>query len=66
MNWNKVEVITARVINIQGKEVLIKRIPMNKGLNYIKFDELSHLPSGNYFIQFISSEERFTEKITKQ
>lgn len=66
MNWNKVEVITARVINIQGKEVLIKRIPMNKGLNYIKLDELSHLPSGNYFIQFISSEERFTEKITKQ
>ena len=66
MNWNKAEVITARVINIQGKEVVTKSIQMNKGLNYIKLDELSNLPAGNYFIQFISSEERFTEKITKQ
>ena len=66
MNWNKAEVITARVINIQGKEVVTKSIRMNKGLNYIKLDELSNLPAGNYFIQFISSEERFTEKITKQ
>ncbi len=66
MNWSKAEVITARVINIQGKEVVTKSIQMNKGLNYIKLDELSNLPSGNYFIQFISSEERFTEKITKQ
>ncbi|MEO6290849.1 MAG: T9SS type A sorting domain-containing protein [Ginsengibacter sp.] len=66
MNWNKAEVITARVINIQGRDVLTKSIKMNKGLNYIKIEELSNLPSGNYFIQFISSEERFTEKITKQ
>jgi hypothetical protein len=66
MNWSRAEVITARVINIQGKEVITKRIQMNKGLNYIKLDELSNLPSGNYFIQFISSQERFTEKITKQ
>ncbi|MEP6582633.1 MAG: T9SS type A sorting domain-containing protein [Ginsengibacter sp.] len=66
MNWSKAEVITARVINIQGKEVVTKSIQMTKGLNYIKLDELSNLPAGNYFIQFISSEERFTEKITKQ
>ena len=66
MNWNKAEAITARVINIQGKEVIIKSLQMGKGLNYVKLDELSNLPSGNYFIQFISSEERFTEKITKQ
>ncbi len=66
MNWSKEEVITARVINIQGRDVFTKSIKMNKGLNYIKIDELSNLPSGNYFIQFISSEERFTEKITKQ
>ncbi len=66
MNWNKAEIITARVINIQGKEVVNKTVLMSKGLNYIKIDELSKLPAGNYFIQFISSEERFTEKITKQ
>lgn len=66
MNWSKSEIITARVINIQGKEVVTKSIQMNKGLNYIKLDDLSNLPSGNYFIQFISSQERFTEKVTKQ
>ena len=66
MNWSRTEIITARVINIQGKEVVTKSIQMTKGLNYIKLDELSNLPSGNYFIQFISSGERFTEKITKQ
>ena len=66
MNWNKAEVITARIVNIQGKEVLTKSIQMNKGLNYIKIDEIARLPSGNYFIQFISAQERFIEKITKQ
>ncbi len=58
--------ITARIINVQGKEVATKSIQMFKGLNYIKIDELSKLPAGNYFIQFISAEEKFTEKITKQ
>ncbi len=66
LNWSKAEVITARVINIQGKIIVVKNIQMSKGLNYIKLDELSNLPSGSYFIQFISLEERFTEKITKQ
>ncbi len=66
MNWDKTETITARIINIQGKEMLVKRIQLNKGANYIKIDELSNIPAGNYFIQFISSEEKFSEKISKQ
>ncbi|MDQ6761147.1 MAG: T9SS type A sorting domain-containing protein [Bacteroidota bacterium] len=66
MNCNKAETITARITNIQGKEMLIKRIQMNKGTNFIKIDELSKLPTGNYFIQFISSEEKYSAKITKQ
>lgn len=66
MEWNSNEVITAKVINIQGKEIMSKNIQMSKGLNYISIDELSKLPAGNYFIQFISGAERFTEKITKQ
>ena len=66
MEWSKKEIITAKVINTQGKEVVSKNIQMNKGLNYISIEELSKLPAGNYFIQFISSTERFTRKITKQ
>ncbi|MEO8764662.1 MAG: T9SS type A sorting domain-containing protein [Ginsengibacter sp.] len=66
MEWNRSEVIAAKVINVQGKEVAVKNIQMNKGLNYISMDELSKLPAGNYFIQFVSGAERFTQKITKQ
>ena len=66
MDWNSSEVITAKVINVQGKEMMTKTIQMSKGSNYISMDELSKLPAGNYFIQFISGSERFTEKVTKQ
>ena len=66
VNWSKAEMITARIINIQGKELLVKRVQLNKGANYIKIDELSNVPAGNYFIQFISSGETFSEKISKR
>ena len=65
MQWGKSETVTARAINVQGKEVLSKTMLVNKGANYIKIDELSNLPSGNYFIQLISPTERFTQKVTK-
>lgn len=65
MEWSRSEVVTVRVINVQGKEVITKTIQVSKGLNYVKIDELSKLPSGNYFIQFVSGTERMTQKITK-
>lgn len=65
MDWSKTEMVTVRVINVQGKEVITKPIQVNKGSNFIRIDELSKLPSGNYFIQFISTTERFTQKVTK-
>lgn len=66
MEWNSNEVVTAKVFNIQGKEMMSRNIQMSKGLNYVSIDELSKLPGGNYFIQFISGSGRITEKITKQ
>lgn len=66
MEWNSSEVIAAKVVNVQGEEVASKSIQMTKGLNYISIDELSKLPAGNYFIQFVSGTERATQKITKQ
>ena len=65
LEWSKTERITIRIINVQGMEVFSKASQINKGPNYIKLDELSKLPSGNYFIQFISATEKFTQKIIK-
>ena len=65
MEWNTNEQITARVINSQGIEILSKNIQMSKGLNYVSMDQLSKLPAGNYFIQFVSSAEKITKRITK-
>lgn len=64
--WSRNEIIVVKVVTVQGSEVISKNIKMSKGLNYISIDELSHLPPGNYFIQFVSGTERFTQKITKQ
>ncbi len=66
MDWKKKESIIARIINVQGKEMLSKNILMNKGLNYISINGLSWLPAGNYFLQFISETEKMIQKITKQ
>ena len=65
MEWSKTEVITARILNIQGKEVVSKKLRVSKGANNVRIDELSNLPSGSYFIQFISATERMTHKISK-
>ena len=65
MQWSKNEMITARILNIQGKEVVSKKLLVSKGTNNVKIDELSNLPSGSYFIQFISATERMTQKISK-
>ena len=66
IEWDKNETIVGRVINSQGSEVISKNIQLSAGLNYISIDGLSKLPSGNYFIQFISGKEKFTKKIIKQ
>jgi uncharacterized repeat protein (TIGR01451 family) len=65
MEWSKSEVVTARVINIQGKEIISKAIQVNKGISYFKIDELSELSSGNYFLQIVSPTQGFTYKIIK-
>ena len=65
MEWNQSELITVRVINIQGKEVLSKRVQVNKGTNHVRIDDLAKLPSGNYFMQFVSASQRLTQKISK-
>ena len=65
IEWSRNEVITARIINIQGNEVVSKKLQISKGINHVRIEELSHLPSGSYFIQFISATERITQKVSK-
>ncbi|MEO6330333.1 MAG: T9SS type A sorting domain-containing protein [Ginsengibacter sp.] len=66
VDWNDSEIIIAKVIDVQGREIISRSIQMNKGLNYISIQELSKLSAGNYFIQLISPTERTTKKITRQ
>jgi uncharacterized repeat protein (TIGR01451 family) len=66
VEWSKNETVIARIFDTRGSEVVLENIKMSKGPNYISIDELSKLPSGDYFIQFISAGAKFTEKITKQ
>ncbi len=66
MEWNKNEIIAVKVINTLGSEIISKNIQMSKGINYISIDELSRLPSGNYFIQFVSHSKFVTQKVVKQ
>jgi uncharacterized repeat protein (TIGR01451 family) len=66
IGWASAENVSARIFNIQGKEMLMKNVRLSAGVNNISFDELSKFPAGNYFIQFISGAHRITQKITKQ
>ena len=66
MDWDKNETIVSRVINSQGSIVISKNIRLTAGINNFSIDGLSKLPSGNYFIQFISGTGTFTQKIIKQ
>ncbi len=66
IDWSTNELIIAKVINAQGMEIISKNIRMTKGLNYVSIDGLSTIPAGNYLIQFISSSEKITKRVTKQ
>ncbi len=63
--WPKTETITFRITNVSGGVVFSNKISVKKGLNHIYTNNLSKLPSGSYFTQFISPTERFTQKISK-
>ena len=65
MNWDESEEISARIINLQGKIVASKTVQVNKGSNYVRIDNLSNLPSGNYILQLVSPNGKIIQKIMK-
>jgi len=66
MDWDKNEKIVGRVINSQGSTVISKNIQLTAGINNFSIEGLSKLPSGNYYIQFMSGTGTITQKIIKQ
>jgi uncharacterized repeat protein (TIGR01451 family) len=65
VDWNASEVVSVKILNVQGKEIISKQLTLNKGSNYFKIDNLSNLPAGIYLLQFTSLTQRLVEKIIK-
>lgn len=63
--WDNTEAISAKIFNVQGKEIFSKQVLVNKGVNNIRIDNLSNLSSGNYYLQLISPTQKIIQKITK-
>jgi len=65
IDWKNNENTVVKIYNMSGKEVLSKNVQLYKGTNYVQISELSSLPSGNYLIQFNSTEGRIFKQVTK-
>ncbi|MEO8824168.1 MAG: T9SS type A sorting domain-containing protein [Ginsengibacter sp.] len=63
--WDNAEMITVRIFNVQGKMVASKKVSVNKGENNIRMENLSILPSGNYYLEILSATKKIVQKITK-
>ncbi|MBL0355919.1 MAG: T9SS type A sorting domain-containing protein [Chitinophagaceae bacterium] len=65
IDWKNNESSVVKIFNMSGKEILTKNIQLYKGTNYVQINELSSLPSGNYLIQFNSTEGKIFKQVTK-
>ena len=66
VDWADNEYGKVKVIDASGKDVIVNSIQLFKGVNYIRIDNMSKLPAGNYFIQILSSQKYITGRILKQ
>jgi len=66
VDWNYVEPATIRINNAEGKMVATKKVSMEKGINFIKIDDLSKFPPGVYFLHLITATGEISQKILKQ
>jgi uncharacterized repeat protein (TIGR01451 family) len=63
---SKNEMAIVKVLNMAGGELVVKKVQMIKGTNYIAIDALSKLPVGNYIIQIATDTENMFKQIIKQ
>ena len=66
IEWSRKEAGVARLLNASGKQVSLKLMQLIKGTNFIRFDQLEKLQSGNYFIVIASEEEKISQNILKR
>ena len=66
VDWNINEYGKVKVIDASGRDVIVNAVQLFKGVNYIRVDDMSKLPAGNYFIQVISSQKNISGRILKQ
>ncbi len=66
LEWSRIELVTVKLFNSLGKELVRKQTTLINGSNFIRLDDLSNLPVANYFIEIASSEKKITQKIIKQ
>lgn len=65
VDWNASEVVSVKILNVQGKEIVSKQLTVIKGSNYFKIDNLSTLPTGIYLLRIASPTQRIVEKMIK-
>jgi uncharacterized repeat protein (TIGR01451 family) len=66
LEWNRNEPAKVKIINGAGKEIVRRNVQLIKGANFIKFEDLSKLQGGNYYLQIVSSEEKISRNILKR
>jgi hypothetical protein len=62
---DKRKLLSIKLFNVNGKEIMSKEMDLNKGNNYFKMDHLSNLPAGNYLLQFFSEGQKMVQKTIK-
>lgn len=54
-----------RIISLEGKEILMRRLPVQKGDNIVVLKDLEQLSAGSYLLEVSTAENKFVKKILK-
>ncbi|MGN6604314.1 MAG: T9SS type A sorting domain-containing protein [Ginsengibacter sp.] len=63
--WNTSETVFLKIYNQQGKQLFIKKLSLQKGINRVKIDDLPPVNAGTYFLELVSPSQKITQKIIK-
>ncbi len=66
MNALKDEIAVCRIISLEGKELINRKINLLKGNNLVVLNDLEQIASGSYLLQINTATEKFTQKIIRK